>query len=77
MKTEAQKWGETAIAFIASLAGTGIFAVFAYVLWARIHALALVSCGLAALCIVWLAFNSIAIIRWWIVIAKRSRNVRR
>jgi hypothetical protein len=77
VKSEAQQWGQTAIAFIASLAGTGTFAVLAYVLCTRVQTLAIVCCGLAALCVIALAFNSIAIIRWWIVIAKRSREAGR
>jgi hypothetical protein len=71
-KTQAQKWGETAVAFIASATATGIFGLLSYVLWPYISWLALTCLGLAAIAFVILAFNSFAIIKWWIIIAKRS-----
>lgn len=71
-KTEAQKWGETAVAFIASATTTGVFGLLSYILWSVNQWLAHVSLGLAGLAFVMLAINSIAIVKWWIIIAKRS-----
>jgi O-antigen/teichoic acid export membrane protein len=73
VKTEAQKWGETAVAFIASAAGTGIFVGLAYLLLPRVHALGIACCVAAALCFVAFAIKSITIMKWWIVIAQRER----
>ena len=69
-KTQAQKWGRTAVAFIASATATGVFALLAYVLWS-ISWLALTCLGLAAIAFVILAIQSLAIVKWWIIIAKR------
>jgi len=71
-QTQAQKWGQTAVAFIASATATGIFGLLSYVLWPYISWLALTCLGLAAIAFVVLAIQSIAIIKWWIIIAKRS-----
>jgi hypothetical protein len=75
VKTEAQKWGETAMAFICSATATGIFAAIGFVFqptpW-----LATVSRVLAALCFVIFAIASVTIVKWWIVIARRSRKQR-
>ncbi len=77
MKTEAQKWGETAVAFIASAAGTGMFVGLAYLLLPRVHALGIACCAVAALCFVVFVIQSLKIIKWWIVIAQRERLAKR
>lgn len=71
-KTQAQQWGETAVAFIASAAATGIFALLSYVLWPVATWLGITCCAIAALFFIVLAVKSAAIVRWWIVIAKRT-----
>ncbi len=75
MKTEAQKWGQTAVAFIWSATGTGAFAILSYA-WRAIPPVTMVCRVLAALCFVLLAVQSIIIIKWWIVIAKRSQKAK-
>ena len=71
-KTRAQEWGETAVGFIASAAATGIFALLSYTLWPVISWLGIACCAIAALCAIILAVKSVAIVKWWIVIAKRA-----
>ncbi len=72
-KTQAQQWGETAVTFIAAATGTGIFGLLSYVLWPVITWLGIACLGLAAVFCVVLALKSAAIVKWWIVIAKRDR----
>ncbi len=72
MNTEAQRWGQTAIVFIGSAAATGVFALLGFVLpmfnpgftWACRIAAAVSSVVFAA--------SGGSIVRWWIVLAKRS-----
>ena len=72
-KTQAQLWGETAVAFILSATATGVFGVLGYVLRHAIPWLAIACEVLAAMCFVLFAFKSAAIVRWWIVLAKNDR----
>jgi membrane protein DedA with SNARE-associated domain len=73
VKTEAQKWGETAIAFIGSATAAAIF--FALGFFFRPPAWIVSSSRvLAVVCIVVFAVASIRIVRWWIVLARRSRR---
>jgi hypothetical protein len=69
---QAQEWGKTAVAFIASATATGIFGLLSYVLWPVAAWLGETCLGLAAVAFVVLAVKSIAIVKWWIVIAKRG-----
>ena len=72
-KTQAQKWGETAVAFIASATAMGICGLLSYVLWPVITWLGIVCLALAAIFFCVFAFKSAAIVKWWIVLAKRDR----
>jgi glucan phosphoethanolaminetransferase (alkaline phosphatase superfamily) len=75
VKTEAQRWGQTAVSFIWSATGTGAFAILSYV-WRGIPPVTMVCRALAALCFVMLAIASITIVKWWIVIAKRNQKAK-
>jgi hypothetical protein len=75
VKTEAQKWGETAILFICSATATVIFLGAGYFL-RPIPSLAIASCVAAGLCFLIFAIKGIAIVRWWFVLAKRNQPTR-
>jgi hypothetical protein len=67
-----QQWGKTAVGFIFSGAATGIFALLSYVLWPVNRVPAIPCCALAVFFFLVFAYNSYSIIRWWIVLAKKS-----
>jgi hypothetical protein len=69
-RSQAQKWGATAVAFIFSAMATVIFALLTYVLLPVIPFVAFACGTIAALGAILLAFNSVAIVRWWIVLAR-------
>ena len=71
MCTEAHKWGETAIAFIGSATAGAIFVALGFFFrpspW-----IASTSRILVGLCLIIFAVASVRIVRWWIVLARRS-----
>ena len=70
-KTQAQIWGETAVAFILSATATGTFGVLGYVLRHVAPWVANACFVLAAFFFIMFATKSAAIVKWWIVLARK------
>ena len=68
----AERWGNTAVAFIASATVTGVCALLAYALQPMIPWLAGVCCAIAILVAFVFLSTSLTIVKYWIQIAKRS-----
>jgi len=77
VKTESQRWAETAVAFIATAAATGIFALLSYLWWAAVAWLGRACAVVAVLCAIGFLFTAGSIIRWWIIIARRTQKTKR
>ena len=77
VKTEAQRWAETAVAFIATAAATGIFALLSYLWWAAVPWLGKACAAVAVLCAIGFFITAGSIIRWWIVLARRTQKPKR
>ena len=76
VKTEAQRWAETAVAFIASAAAAGIFALLSYLWWTAVPWLGKTCAVIAALCLVMFGLTAVSIVRWWIVLARRTQKAK-
>jgi hypothetical protein len=76
-RARAQQWGKTAVAFIFSGTATGIFALLSYVLWPVNRVPAVPCCALAVFFFLIFAYNSYAIVRWWVVLAKKNGSASR